>query len=160
MTSDMAEERKTQTIAREDAVFWMDGEGRWHNAHGPFENPKISAYFHACIDGDDGGYFLKQERDGILEKVYFPVADTALFVFRVDVGDAVTLTLNTGRTLQLDPSGLFIRNDRLYLAAGKDRIKFSAEAAMKLAQYLEDGDGEMVFNFGGEKTPVREDNEQ
>jgi hypothetical protein len=152
----MTEAPKTQIVPKEAAIFWMDGEGRWHNAHGPFENPKISAYFHSCIDRDADGFFLCQERDGILEKVYFPAADTALFVFRVDIGQAVSLTLNTGRTLRLDPAALFIQNDRLYLATGEDRIKFSTGAAMKLAAYLEDGEAGMVFNFGGVKTPVRE----
>jgi len=152
----MTDAPKIQVVPKAAAVFWMDGEGRWHNAHGPFENPKISAYFHACIDRDADGFFLHQERDGILEKVYFPVADTALFVFRVDIGTEIFLTLNTGRSLRLDPVKLFIQNDRLYLEAGEDRIKFSAGAAMKLAQYLEDGESGMVFNFGGVKTPVRE----
>jgi hypothetical protein len=153
----MTETSKTQVVPKEAAVFWMDGEGRWHNDHGPFENPKISAYFHTCIDRDADGFFLRQERDGILEKVYFPVADTALFVFRADIGTDISLTLNTGRTLRLDPAKLFIQNDRLYLAAGEDRIKFSAGAAMKLAEYLEDGEAGMVFNFDGVRTPVREE---
>ncbi|MFH1985474.1 MAG: MFS transporter permease [Pseudomonadota bacterium] len=153
----MAEGHKTQIVPKEAAIFWMDGEGRWHNAHGPFENPKISAYFHSCIDRDADGFFLRQERDGILEKVYFSAADTALFVFRVDIGEAVSLTLNTGRTLRLDPAALFIRNDRLYLTTEDGRIKFSESATMKLAQYLDEDAEGMVFNFGGVKTPVREE---
>ena len=147
---------KIQIVPKEEAVFWLDGDGRWHNAHGPFENPKISAYFHACIDRDADGFFLRQERDGIIEKVYFPVADTALFIWRVTIGDAVTLTLNTGRVLRLDPAALFIRNDSLYVADGDVRIKFSVDAVMKLAPFMEDSDAGTVFIFGGVRWPVGE----
>ena len=36
-------------IPKEKAVFRMDAHGRWHNAHGPFEHPKIIAYFNAIV---------------------------------------------------------------------------------------------------------------
>lgn len=152
----MNKETKIVVIPRDQAVFRMDAEGRWHNDHGPFENPKISAYFHRSIHHDADGFFLQQTRDDVIEKVYFPVADTAFFVFRVDVGEAVSLTLNTGRTLVLNPEHLFIENDRLYLADGDARIKFTAAAAMKLAPFLEDGDTGPAFHFGGRRTAVTE----
>lgn len=144
-------------ISKEDAVFWMDDEGRWVNAHGPFENSKINAYFNSCINKDADGFFLQQEREEILEKVYFQVADTAFFVFRVTIDASVVLTLNTGRVLPLDPRALFICNDRLYLKDGGERIKFTVGAAMKVAPYLEEDENGVVFHFGGVRTPVREE---
>jgi hypothetical protein len=152
----MADETTVQVVSKTDAVFWMDGEGRWHNAHGPFENPKITAYFHSCIQKDDGGFFLQQEREGVLEKVYFRAADTAYFVFRVEMADPVRLTLNTGRTLDLDPSRLLVANDRLYLEGDDARIKFTAAAAMKLAACFEEGDAGVFCNLNGVRTLIRE----
>ncbi len=154
--SPMTDTPKIKIIPKEDAVFWMDGEGRWSNAHGPFESPKISSYFHSCIHKDADGFFLQQEREGTLEKVYFRVADTALFVFRVTIDASVTLILNTGRVMPLEPAALCICNDRLYVRDGGERIKFTVSAAMKVAPYLEEEDGGVVFHFGGVRTPVLE----
>jgi hypothetical protein len=153
----MADTPKLKIISKEDAVFWMDDEGRWVNAHGPFENAKINAYFHSCIQKDADGFYLQQEREGLLEKVYFRVADTAFFVFRVAIDSSVVLTLNTGRVLPLDPGALFICKDRLYVRDDGERIKFTVGAAMKVASYLEEDETGVVFCFGGARTPVLEE---
>ena len=88
-------------IPKEEAVFWMDGNGCWRNAHGRFRHKKVIDYFHASISRDDDGYFVSQVRDGIVEKVYFRYEATALFVFDVIPGEEVDLVLNTGRRIRL-----------------------------------------------------------
>ena len=128
-------------IAREKAVFWMDGDGRWHNAHGPFEHKKIIDYFHSAIQRDAGGYFLCQETDDRREKVYFRYADTALFVFDVIDGEHPVLVLNTGKQLPLEPEHLFVENDALYLLNGDERVKFTQRCLMKISDRLEIEDG-------------------
>jgi len=42
-------ERKEIVISEEEAVFWMDAYGRWHNKHGAFEHKKIIDYFHCMF---------------------------------------------------------------------------------------------------------------
>ncbi len=128
-------------ITREKAVFWMDGDGRWHNAHGPFEHKKIIDYFHSAIQRDAGGYFLCQETDDRREKVYFRYADTALFVFDVIGGEHPVLVLNTGEQLPLEPEHLFVENDALYLSNGDERVKFTQRCLMKISDRLEIEDG-------------------
>jgi len=144
----MTEKPRAQVVAKEDAVFWMDGDGRWCNAHGRFENPRISAYFHSCIDRDEHGYFVTQEREGVLEKVYFRVEDTAFFVVRVETDNPFQLNLNTGESLRLNPSALFVENDRLYLEDGGRRIRFSERAAMAMGPYLLTEGDLLVFRCG------------
>ena len=145
-------------IPKERAVFWLDGNGRWNNEFGRFEKKKIIDYFHAAIDRDDGGYFVQQERDGYLEKVYFPYEDTALFVFQVDMGDPVRLRLNTGREVALNPEALLIRNDSLYLVLDGERVKFTDRAMMKIASVLEDQADVCFIRIGGKTYPVPEIN--
>ena len=157
MGAPMGKPKEMRIIPEEDAVFWMDADGHWCNAHGRFENPKISAYFHSCIDMDDAGFFLSQERDGVCEKVYFRAADTAFFVFRVKAADPVfQLILNTGEILLLDPSTLFVENDRLYVNDGGRRVRFTERAAMTMGPHLHDADGRLVFRCGGEEFAVSE----
>ena len=100
-------------IPKEKAVFRMDANGRWHNAHGPFENPKIIAYFNAAIRKDADGYYLYQELEDRAEKVYFPYEDTALFV----------------------------QGDNLYLWLGDERVKFNDRSLTKLAGHLTEKGG-------------------
>ncbi|MCP4022082.1 MAG: MFS transporter permease, partial [Desulfobacteraceae bacterium] len=63
--------KKQIIIPKEDAVFWMDKHGIWHNEHGPFEHPKIIKYFNASIQKDDQGYYVNQATGEFEEKVYF-----------------------------------------------------------------------------------------
>jgi len=128
-------------IPPERAVFWLDGDGRWHNAHGPFQHKKIIDYFHAAIQKDEGGYHLYQETDERIEKVYFRFADTALFVFDVIPGNNLLLELNTGERLPLQPERLFVENDALYFLKGKERAKFTQRCLMKISDRLQIEEG-------------------
>ena len=124
-------------IPKEKAVFWLDGNGRWHNAHGPFENRKIIAFFNTHIRRDEGGYHVAQKRDGLFEKVYFRHEDTALFVFDVLTGPPITLVLNTGDRVRLMPRKLTTSNDGLYMHRGDERIKFVDRALEKISKWIE-----------------------
>jgi hypothetical protein len=150
--------KKEVTISKEDAVFWMDAQGNWCNRHGKFENRRIAAYFHAAIKRDGGGYHLAQIRGDIYEKVYFRYEDTALFVFKVEIGAGkkVTLRLNTGKTMHLDPVRLFVKGPNLYLEKDQERIKFTDRAMMKLSDIM-DFEGERYFiQMGDRRHEVRQ----
>jgi hypothetical protein len=135
--AETAEMKNEIVIPREKAVFWLDGDGRWHNAHGPFQHKKIIDYFHASIQKDQNGYYLFQETEERREKVYFRYDDTALFVFDVIQDDSLLLVLNTGERLPLRPEGLFVENDALYFRRGEERIKFTQRCLMKISDRLE-----------------------
>jgi len=137
-----------QVIKKDDAVFWMDGNGRWHNAHGPFEHKKTIAYFHSAVKRDAGGFYVSQFRDDRLEKVYFKYEDTAFFVFDVITGDEITLVLNTGKRLRLDPDGLFVHKDGLFMQSGKDLLKFTDRSLLKLSRRIEYQNGRYFFKDG------------
>jgi hypothetical protein len=123
-------------IPEDQAGFRLDGNGRWHNRYGPFEHAKIIDHFHAAIQKDARGFHLCQVHDGVVEKVYFPYADTALFVFDVDIGDPIMLSLNTGLKFALQPADLFVRGDHLYVRMDEDRAKFTDRCLMKMAPLL------------------------
>ena len=144
-------------IPREDAVFRLDGRGYWRNRGGRFRKKKIVDYFHAAIDKDDGGYFVSQVKGDVLEKVYFPFEDTALFVFGVRFeGDEIELVLNTGRRFTLDPRGLYIRGDCIYLNQDGERIKFSERAMMQLSPVLEEGGQGLYIRCNSERYLIPE----
>lgn len=134
-------EKREFVVPKEEAVFWLDAYGRWHNEHGVFEHKKIVAYFNASIRKDANGYHLFQKRDdNTIEKVYFTYEDTALFVFDIkiqDKPDEIRLILNTKKTIPLDPDALFVQNDNLYVEHDGDRIKFLDRAMLKLADRLQ-----------------------
>lgn len=145
----MTEKTGEIVIKKEDAVFWLDKEGFWRNDGGKFRNKKIIDYFHRAIAHDDRGWYVRQERDGLLEKVYFPHEDTALFVFDVIPGDRILLILNTGAELPLDPDRLFIRRDNLYMQTIDGPARFIVRAMMKLSDRIEEGDnGRMMIRVG------------
>jgi hypothetical protein len=125
-------------IPKENAVFWMDGRGRWCNRHGPFEHKRIIDHFNRSIGRDADGYYVTQERSGIREKVYFNYVDTPLFVVQVTLKNPVQLALNTGATIPLDPRRLFTHADQLYQRSGPDIVKFNDRALMALARHLKD----------------------
>jgi len=52
---------KDIVIPKENAVFWMDGNGDWRNEHGRFRKKKIIDYFNAAIHKDENGYYVCQE---------------------------------------------------------------------------------------------------
>lgn len=143
-------------IAREKAVFWLDGNGRWRNAAGRFRNPRIIEHFHSAIRRDDDGYYLFQEREGVREKVYFPYEDTALFVVDIVINEPAELILNTRRRLPLDPAGLLVANDAMYVLEGDERIKFTDRALLKMADLLEFEQGGYFVRWGGGRHRIRE----
>jgi hypothetical protein len=143
----MVNKIKETLIAKEDAVFWLDENGCWRNAHGKFEHKKIIDYFHSCIKRDQGGYHLFQVNGNYREKVYFPYEDQALFVFDVIRQDDITLILNTKKRIVVDPESLFIKNDNLYMRMGDETIKFVDQGLMKIAPFLEDEDGRLYIRL-------------
>ena len=133
----MAKKIKEIVIGKDEAVFWLDKNGCWNNENGKFRHNKIIRYFHSCIQRDRHGYFLYQENENYVEKVYFPYEDQALFVFDVIEQDDVTLALNTKQRIKLKPRKLFINNDCLYMQMGEEIIKFAEHGLVKIARYLE-----------------------
>ncbi|MDA8139819.1 MAG: MFS transporter permease [Desulfobacteraceae bacterium] len=145
----MVEEKlQEMVIAKEDAVFWMDRFGRWHNAGGPFKHKKIIDHFNSSIRYDKHGYFVEQMRDNVHEKVYFRYEETPIFVVDVDINEEVNLLLNTGEGLILKPEQLFVSKDNLYLQRGEQRIKFTERVLLKLAAYIEYDEGGYYFISG------------
>ncbi len=143
-------------IRREKAVFRLDRRGRWCNQFGVFRNRRIAEYFHAAIRRDAEGYFVFQERDDVIEKVYFPYEDTALFVVDVALGTKITLHLNTRRQLPLVPAELFVADDSLYMTDGDERIKFSERALMKLAGVMDFTDEGYFIQVAGRHHRIRD----
>ncbi len=152
----MGKTRKEVVIPKEQAVFGLDAHGHWQHAEqGRFENPRIIAHFHACIRWDEQGYHLVQDHPDFREKVYFPYEDTALFVFDVFKGEAVTLVLNTGKRERLRPGKLFIRNDALYIRLGDHRVRFTEHALVRMADLLEfDEEGNAFVRLRDRRYPI------
>jgi len=148
-------------VPREDAVFWLDGRGRWHNKHGVFEHKKIIDYFHSSIQKDAGGYHLLQKHDDhTVEKVYFKYEDAALFVFDVkpqDDSNNIQLILNTKEEIPLAPKNLFVQNDNLYMEHADHRIKFIDRAMLKLAHCLKFDQHRYLLELSGKTydIPIR-----
>lgn len=134
----------------------MDGNGCWRNASGRFEKKKIIDYFHASIQRDRDGFFVQQDKGGVIEKVYFEYEDTALFVFQVVLDDPVKLTLNTGKEIELDPESLWIEKDHLYLRVDGERVKFTDRSMMKIASILEGAEGACRIRTRGQSYPIPE----
>lgn len=124
-------------IPKDDAVFWLDKNGRWHNASGEFQHKKIIDYFNSSIKKDEGGYYLFQERESLREKVYFHYEDTALFAVDLVKDKDITLVLNTQKRITLMPQKLFTQNDNLYMRIGSETIKFVERGLMKISDLLE-----------------------
>lgn len=143
-------------IRRENAVFRLDRRGRWCNEFGVFRNHRISEYFHASIRRDAQGYFVCQERDNVIEKVYFPYEDTALFVVDVAIGDEMMLHLNTRRQLPLVPAQLVVADDSLYMVDGDERIKFSERALMKLSAVMDFTEDGYFIHVAGHRHRIRD----
>ncbi len=152
----MTEEITEVVIPKEEAVFWMDKNGRWHNKYGEFKNRRIREYFHRAIARDENGYYVTQVRDNIREKVYFPYEDTALFVVDVKKEDGIVLVLNTGRRIPLEPEHLFVKDDSLYLQQGQDRIKFTDRGLLKVSEFLDFRDDRYFIRIGGRTVAIPE----
>ena len=151
----MNEPRREVVIEKENAVFYMDANGCWHNRHGRFQHQKVIAYFHACIRKDEHGFFLTQQKEDCVEKVYFPYQETAYFVFDVLAGETITLLLNTKKRLALNPDHLYVKDDCLYVYDGRDLIKFTDRSMMKMAAYMEDRDGGFDLVIDGKRSAIK-----
>ena len=153
--------KKTKEIVggKDEAVFWLDKNGCWNNENGKFRHDKIIRYFHSCIKHDRQGYYLRQQNESYIEKVYFPYEDQALFVFDVIELDGITLVLNTNQKVKLKPRRLFINNDCLYMHRGEEIIKFADRGLLKIARYLEEDNGRLYIRVKGRryKIPVVEE---
>lgn len=133
----MNKKRTEIVIPKDQAVFWLDKNGRWHNEHGEFQHKKIIDYFHASIHKDKNGYFLFQQSENINEKVYFHYEDTALFAVDLIEEKDITLMLNTKKQVKLKPKNLWVRDDSLYMQTGEENIKFIERGLMKISDRLE-----------------------
>lgn len=142
---------KLVVIPKEDAVFWMDRFGKWHNDGGPFRHKRIIDYFNASIRLDDNGYYVEQIRETVREKVYFRYEDTPLFVTDVINGDPLELVINTGERITLAPESLFVSKDNLYLQRDGERIKFNDRVLLKLAIFIEYDEDQYYFSTGGKR---------
>jgi hypothetical protein len=149
----MADEKKpVMIIPKEKAVFRLDKNGVWYVDDEKFTNQKIINYFHSLIKKDKDGYFLEQEHRNFIEKVYFPYEDTPLFVFRIVKGDhGLTLHLNTGKQIKLDPEKLLMKNDNLYIRNDEDLVKLNDNAVLSLADYMDDAGDQYVINIDGKR---------
>jgi hypothetical protein len=141
-------------IPKENAVFWLDANGCWHNESGRFRNKKIIDFFHASIRKDAGGYFLFQNKGNCTEKVYFPYDDTALFVFEVILSVPITLVLNTGERLPLEPQKLYAQNDALYVTVGEHRVKFTERSLMTISGLMTFEDENYFIRQAGQRYQI------
>ncbi|MBU0986482.1 MAG: MFS transporter permease [Proteobacteria bacterium] len=152
----MGRKPKQIVIPKDQAVFWLDKNGRWNNVHGEFQHKKIIDYFHASIKKDKDGYYLSQTTQGCKEKVYFHYEDTALFVFNVIKGEEITLVLNTGKKIKLRPKKLLMQADRLYMQVGRERIKFAEPSLLKIAEFIEHDKGHYFIRAKGRRYKIPE----
>lgn len=151
----MTEKAKEIVVPADEAVFWLDAAGRWHNKYGPFEHKKIIDFFHSSIRRDQNGYYLCQTHNNVTEKVYFHYEDTALFVFDVHMDDEISLVLNTKKTIKLVPEKLLVKNNSLYFQNGDESIKFAERALLKIAPLLEDDNGRYYIRIGNRRHRIR-----
>jgi len=143
-------------ISKENAVFWMDERGRWHNRHGRFEHKRIIDHFNRSIRCDSGGYYVTQERNGFLEKVYFRYVDTPLFIFRILPGSPMQLELNTGEIVPLAPEQLFTHGDQLYQRHGTACLKFTDRTLIAIAPYLVETPEGLCLQIDAGAVPIPE----
>jgi hypothetical protein len=152
----MTDKNREIIISKKDAVFWMDGNGRWHNQHGEFEHKKVVAYFNRSIGYDADGYFVSQVRGDLVEKVYFPYQETALFAVDIIQNDDLQLLLNTQKRVPLNPEKLFIRDDNLFMHFENQLIKFTDRSMLKLSDRLDDANGQFTIQLNGVRTTIQE----
>ncbi|MDX9964443.1 MFS transporter permease [Desulfobacter postgatei] len=154
----MTRTRKQNIIPKEQAVFWMDNDGTWHNEHGKLEHPKIIKYFNQSIQKDDQGYFLCQNiTNDVEEKVYFPYEETAVFVVDLVKKNAgIELTLNTLDTIALEPEALYIKADALFMETDAHLIKFTQNSLAQMTAFLTDTPQGLALKLGQAQTVIRE----
>jgi len=153
----MTKKLREVVIPKEQAVFRLDGRGRWHGETGEFLHKKIIEHFHRSIRKDKQGFHLMQKQRHFREKVYFAYEDTPLFVFDVIKGETIELVLNTRKRLKLTPRKLFIRDDDLYIRLGEDMAKFTDHALIRLSPNLEFEGDEAFVKVKGRKYKIPEE---
>jgi hypothetical protein len=145
---------KDIVIPKENAVFWMDGNGRWHNVHGLFRHKKLIDHFNRCLGWDADGFFVSQERGDIREKVYFRYEETALFAVGVVIGAEVSILLNTGEKTKIEPEDLYIKNDQLFMQYRDIQVKFTDRCTMNLSEYIVEKEGTYYFEFKDKRVMI------
>lgn len=153
----MTKKLREVVIPKEQAVFRLDGRGRWHGENGEFLHKKIIEHFHCSIRKDKGGFHLMQRHRDYREKVYFSYEDTPLFVFDVLKGESIELVLNTRKRMRLQPTKLFIRDDDLFIRLGEDTAKFTDHALIRLSPNLTFEGDEAFVRFKGRKYKIPEE---
>jgi len=146
----------TIIIGADEAVFWMDRQGRWCNAHGRIHHKRTVDYLNRCIGHDAGGWYVGQRRENFREKVYFNCPDTALLAIDLEIGEKNVLVLNTGRRVPLKPRRLIIADDILYQIAGPVRIRFTERAAAKLMPLIEEGQNAWSIRVGTRRYRIQD----
>jgi len=156
MKETKTEDKKLIIIPKEEAVFWLDKNGTWHNEHGKFEHPRIIRYFNTSIKKDENGYYVHQTTGECEEKVYFPYEDTALFIVDIIMtGKDLGLILNTAEKTTLDKGALFMASDNLYLLTPGHRIKFSSHALVKISKFIQEDNGIFSIHINEKLYPVQ-----
>ncbi len=150
----MAKKIKQIVISKDEAVFWLDKQGRWNNEHGPFQHKKIIDFFHLSIRKDKDGFYLVQTDGNYKEKVYFRYKETALFVFDVMKGEEIVLILNTKQKIKLKPKKLSIKNDDLYMDFGKEIVKFTQESLFKISDLIECVNDQYFIKVNGRRYKI------
>jgi hypothetical protein len=144
-------DQKVIIITKEDAKVRMDKDGRWLNEDDPITKPSIIRYLNASILKDEQGYYLTHMLGNKREKVYFEYEDTALFAIDLKkTNTGISLLLNTKRRLTLQPEGLFLKADSLYLRQEGHVIKFHERAVIKLTPYLKESEDGLMITLNGE----------
>jgi hypothetical protein len=150
----MTSTKKINIISRNQAVFWLDRYGRWHNKHGLFEHQKIIAHFNKAIRRDKDGYYLFQKTEYGAEKVYFPYEDCALFAVDLEMNNLIKIILNTGKRIRLMPRKLYIKKNDLYMKVGEDCIKFIDRSLLKVTEIMSFNNGQYCIKIKGRKYDV------
>lgn len=152
----MPKKIKEIVIPKDQAVFWLDRNGRWCNQFGEFQHKKIIDFFHSSIGKDKDGYFVGQMRENLREKVYFHCEDGALFVFDVIKDQDIVLTLNTGKKIKLKPKKLWIRDDSLYMQERGEQVKFTERSLMKISDLIEFNENQYFIRLGNRKYKIHQ----
>ncbi len=149
------EEMPEIVVPRQNAVFWMDGKGAWHNEGGRFELRKIIRRFNVSIEKDADGYYITQINGNRREKVYFPYEDTALFAIDIQKKEPMTMRLNTGRRLPLNPAEIYSSEENLYTCHEGEWIKFSERSLLKLSSIIDYETDPFILHCCGSTYSVR-----
>jgi|GEM_PF-504244 len=134
----------SRVVSQEQSGLVLTRQGTWLYQGSPVENPRISAYFHRCIQKDEEGkYFLKNQGGDMDECVYFQKEGTAYFIENLyfdEMEEAFRVLLNTGIQTSLDLRTLYADMDGSLYARilDRDAALFTSAALQNLASFLEE----------------------